>query len=271
MAWFGGARGRAVGGTWQAPTPYLPFFRTPTPYDGKAQADWQYDVASGLVVPRTQIAPISLPNSFSTTFPATENPLSQGGKFRTGLVHGLDWTDLQTTGGVAAYGTQSVHTPPPYDDSIACLDPGQFAIPVRQWAQGTIYANANTGAIEAELLLAFKITAHSADGYEIDIISADGAVVVVRWNGPISNFTPLTGEITTNVVVTVGAVWYAQIDENGVITVKCNGNTVTTVTDTTYANIAGRTPGLGSYRDTTRGAVSASNTYGLSAWSCGGF
>jgi hypothetical protein len=213
----------------------------------------------------------TLSSTFTTSFPATENPLSQSGTFRTGLAHGLDWTDPQTTGGTGAYGTQSVHTPPPYDDSMAVLDPAKYNFGVRHWAQGTIFTNSNSGAIEAELFLAGKIDAHSITGYEIDLVSADSAFVIVRWDGALNDFTVISGGEIFAGTYTAGAVWYAQIDENGVITVKCNGTTVGTATDTTYANQSGRNPGMGFYRDTSRGAVSASNTYGFSSWSAGSF
>lgn len=209
-------------------------------------------------------------SGYSTSFPATENPISQSGKWICGGITGLDWTNPQTTGGLGAYGTQTPHTPPPYDDSIAHLDPTKFSIGARQWAQGTLFNNSAFGGIEAELLLDFSISAHSATGYEIDLVQALGLVQVVRWDGPLNAFTQLLSA-TSGVVFTTGAVWYAQIDASGNITVKCNGMTVLTVTDSTYANQANRMPGLGFYRDTNNGAPSAANTFGWDSWSCGTF
>jgi hypothetical protein len=63
------------------------------------------------------------PQSYITTFPLTENPLSESGNW----VHVQDRTDFRSTGGVA-YGLQSGSGPPggTYDDSIMCLSSGTW-------------------------------------------------------------------------------------------------------------------------------------------------
>ena len=53
-------------------------------------------------------------NSYSTNFPLTEDPISEGGRWINGSV-GLDWKNCRTTPGLA-FGTQSGANPPPYDD-----------------------------------------------------------------------------------------------------------------------------------------------------------
>src|SRR5450432_4364789 len=58
--------------------------------------------------------------TYTTNFPLTEKPISEGGVWTNGGSVGLDWTDVQTTSGLA-FATQTIHAPPPYDDSIACL------------------------------------------------------------------------------------------------------------------------------------------------------
>src|SRR5262245_913967 len=52
--------------------------------------------------------------TYSTNFPANENPISEGGRWRN---TGLDWTPVATSGGLA-YSTQTSNG---YDDSYAFL------------------------------------------------------------------------------------------------------------------------------------------------------
>jgi hypothetical protein len=191
-------------------------------------------------------------SSFSTTFPATENPISEGGAWKNGLADGLDWSNVATgllsdSSTHGAYGTQVPHGSPPYDDSLACLT----GFPANHWCQGTIYNDgAITGLPEVELLLRCNPTGHSWPQYEIDIIS-DVRIVIVQWLGPLNSFSIESGNITTNVSVANGAVWYAEIVGN-IITVKCNTVTVYTGNITTFANapIASGNPGIGFFADT---------------------
>jgi hypothetical protein len=63
--------------------------------------------------------------SYNTLFPATENPISQGGQWVNGLADGLDWSNVQTIGNGSsgtAYGTV-ISGGPPYNDSIAMIKP----------------------------------------------------------------------------------------------------------------------------------------------------
>jgi len=197
--------------------------------------------------------------SYTTNFAGTENPLSEAGVWTTGGVTGLDWTDPQKSGGMA-YGTQIPHTAPPYNDSVACLS----GFPPNHYAQATLSNTGASGDIEVELFLRFKITAHNARGYEIDIVSGYNVLNVVRWNGPLNNWTSLNGNgISINSsLLANGSVWYAEIVGN-TITVKCNGNLVWTGTDTTWTD---GNPGIGFYRDISMGTPSAANTFGASSF-----
>jgi len=38
---------------------------------------------------------------YITSFPLTENPISEGGKWINGLTTGLDWSDVRTVSGIA--------------------------------------------------------------------------------------------------------------------------------------------------------------------------
>lgn len=63
------------------------------------------------------------PSFYETTFDATENPISEGGRWLSGLQDGGFWSDIRTSAGLGAYGTQTGAVSPPYDDSCAYLLP----------------------------------------------------------------------------------------------------------------------------------------------------
>jgi hypothetical protein len=196
--------------------------------------------------------------SYSTNFAATENPISEGGVWTDGGAVGLDWTNVRTTPGLA-FATQTIHSPPPYDDSIACLS----GFSANQWCQGTLH-NASAHSREVELLLRATITAHSAVLYEIDITQSNG-LDIARWNGAQNNYTILAQGITGNVSTADGAVWYAQIVGN-TITVKCNGVQVAQITD---SNISSGNPGMGFYGDLNAGNPTSNDSFGWSSFSAG--
>jgi hypothetical protein len=182
-------------------------------------------------------------NSYSTNFPATENPLSDGGKWINGKTVGLDWNNVRTIPG-KAYPAEFVGTGDNrYADDIAHLNTSFTA---NQYAQATAfrvpgYMN-SPDKHEIELLLRFKITAHSARGYEV-LWGQDGGICVVRWNGPLASYSLLgncTGASPSMVAVT-GDVLRAEIT-GSVIKVFKNGSLVISVSDSTYTD---GQPGIG--------------------------
>src|ERR1700733_9998746 len=44
---------------------------------------------------------VGVAQSYSTSFPLTENPISEGGKWINGTTVGLDWNNVYTSGGFA--------------------------------------------------------------------------------------------------------------------------------------------------------------------------
>ncbi len=161
---------------------------------------------------------------YTTSFAATEPTISEGGKWINGGTTGQQWKNVATAGGNAIasafVGQGSVN----YDDSIAVLNTSFTA---NQYATGTVYkvgGYAPSVTHEIELLLRFQITANSARGYEV-LWNTAGAMAVVRWNGPIDNYTDLTPYGVGNALIGVpvtGDVLRAQIVGN-VITVYKNG------------------------------------------------
>jgi len=130
--------------------------------------------------------------TYSTTFSAEENPISQGGVWRNGAKDGVDWADVQTRAGLA-FGTV-VSGGPPYTDPTAVLS-GEWAPP--QTACATVRTvNQQGGSVyeEVELRLRSTISAHSITGYEFNWRATSGGsqyAQIVRWNGPLNKFTQL--------------------------------------------------------------------------------
>lgn len=172
--------------------------------------------------------------SFTTNFAKAENPISEGGNWSNGQTVGLDWSNVQSTSGLA-FGTQDGTGR--YDDSTAIVN-GSWA--ADQSAQATVNLKNRTGVQEVELRLRTTIAAHSITGYEINFsVGATNYIQVVRWNGALNDFTYL--DSTGNYKISNGDVVKASVTGN-TITVSVNGKAVLQSKDSTFS--AG-SPGLG--------------------------
>lgn len=180
--------------------------------------------------------------SYSTSFSLTENPISEGGKWTNGKAVGLDWNDVKTTPGRAFASMQSGLTGSRYNDSTAHLSPSFMTYTPNQFAEGTVFRVAGYSAShEVELLLHFKITPNTARGYEV-LWGATGYLAIVRWNGPLGNYTPLYDPGLPGIGPAAdGDVLRAEMVGN-VIKVYKNGALVATTTDGTYTD---GQPGMG--------------------------
>jgi hypothetical protein len=127
--------------------------------------------------------------SYATSFDADESPLSEGGVWHHA---GLDWTFAETAGGIA-YGTQALGVPRSgpegYNDSYAYL----AGFPPDQQASAVVaLGSIDTGCThEVELLLRWYDTAHEARGYECNVAFDGSYAQIVRWNGPVGDYTYL--------------------------------------------------------------------------------
>lgn len=192
--------------------------------------------ASSLVL----LAAVSLPaETITTIFPLTENPISQGGLWINGGTVGLEWGNVETTGGFAGGGTPDVCN---YCDPTAILA-GSWG--PDQTAEATVYSVGASDDYfqEVELRLDTTISADWISGYEINFRTPDNGdayVQIVRWNGPEGDFTDLNG--VGGIGVKNGDVVEATIDANGDIDAYINGVLVLSANDTTYASGA---PGIG--------------------------
>ena len=213
----------------------------------------------------TSSVTISVPSgggSYTTNFPATENPISEGGLWINGGSTGLDWTNVSTTGG-HAIGHQAGAS---YTDATALLT-GSWTS--NQEATGKVYASGTLQEncySEVELRLRASITAHKIKGYEIGFKVSSSSVaylIVVRWNGSLGNFTMLKRLDGAKYGVKNGDVVKATVVGN-VITVYKNGTKLTQVTDNTYSS---GSPGMGfNLENAPAGCSGTNNKYGFSSF-----
>jgi hypothetical protein len=141
------------------------------------------------------LLPLSVSAQFyDTGFGKTENPLSEGGRWINGRKDGIDWTNVRTMDGMA-FGTQSGNDTGTYryNDSYAILS--GFA--ADQSAEGIVhYKNPDeTCNQEVELLLRWNSRPRFATGYEclVRCLDSDRSYMeIVRWNGPVGDYTYIT-------------------------------------------------------------------------------
>src|SRR5437868_5872043 len=195
------------------------------------------------VVTLALVARTGATTSYTTAFPLTEIPISEGGNWTNGLAAGFDWSNVRTTPGLA-FGTQSGVDG--FNDSIGVLK-GTWA--PDQAGTATVYAvNQTAGDVfeEAEILLRFAITPHIARGYEINFSMRNDAsyTQIVRWNGPYADYTLLDARVIP--VLHTGDRVAASIVGN-TITSYVNGVEIFHVSDTDFNAIAAGSPGLGFY------------------------
>jgi hypothetical protein len=220
----------------------------------------QVSVAGGGTASTT--CPTSSSTTYSTTFGATENPLSEGGKWIDGKAVGLDWNNPQSIPG-KAFASVLSGTPNRYNDSVGQLN---TSFGPNQYAQGTVYRAAgyspSPSKHEVELLLRFQITAHNARGYEV-MWGQTGYLAIARWNGPLGNYTSLYDPGDPGIGPAVdGDVLRAEII-GSTIRVYKNGTLVATVSDTMYTT---GQPGMGFWP--VDGATI--DKYGWKAYQAGG-
>jgi hypothetical protein len=194
---------------------------------------------------------------YSTTFPLTENPISEGGNWVNGGTTGLDWSNVQTIGAVKAWGTQ-VPSGGGFNDSIAVLT-GTWGS--NQAAQG-ISAIQPSATNEIEVILHGTITAHSAQLYEFNC--SLGYQEIVKWLGPLGSFTVMAHN--GSVSCPSGSVFKATAvtNANGSVTLTAyiNGTQVNQVTDSSSPYTAG-SPGIGFWI----GSGGNNNNAGISSFS----
>lgn len=178
--------------------------------------------------------------NYTTSFPATENPISESGNWLNGAAVGLDWLNIRTSSG-AAFGTR---TSEPGD----AIDPTAILAGTWGWNQDvsvTLQVTSGGSFKEAEIRLNSSMSAHVCNGYEI-LYEIVGTITIVRWNGAVADYTILAASADITPIVVGGGFHTGDIlratNVNGLITAYANGVQVAQVTDTTYQAGA---PGIG--------------------------
>lgn len=197
---------------------------------------------------------------YTTTFPLTENPISENSRWINGQANGVDWSNVQTTPGFA-FGTEPGIIN--YDDSTALLT-GSWG--PDQTVEATVHmtnppSDPNIFE-EVELRLRSTLTPHRSTGYEVNFRCSAPSIAytqIVRWNGPLGSFTLLDSR--GGFSVKDGDVVKATIVGN-VITSYINGVQALQVTDNTFAS---GNPGMGFYIQGTSGS-SVNRDYGFSSF-----
>ena len=198
--------------------------------------------------------------TYSTSFPLTENPISERGKWVGG--HSADgnlWGNVQTSGGMA-YG---VSQPTTFGDPTAILT-GSWA--ANQQAQVTVKIDTTPTVCchEIEVRLRMTISANRITGYEVycSVVPGNKYCHIARWSGPnglYCNIEPSSPSINlVNGDVLMGTVTGSN---PALITAYLNGVQIMQVSDTGNEGRegtdcgAGRpvfttgSPGLGFYED----------------------
>lgn len=203
--------------------------------------------------------------TYTSNFPNTENPITEGDNWVNGATNGVDWSNCRTNPGLV-FGTESGTGKNQYDDST-CILTGTWG-PL-QTVQATVFSQNQSSKFyqEVELRLHSTMTAHSSTGYEVlfRAYHLGGYATIVRWNGALGDFTYLNQHAYGNYRgIQTGDVVKATIDGNGLIIGYVNGVEVIRATDTTYT---GGNPGIGFWLWGRNGEGRGTNAdYGFSAF-----
>jgi len=209
---------------------------------------------------------IGYSQTYTTRFPGSENPLSEGGRWTN---NGVDWTRITKEKGIAC-GTQTGTNTGIYkfDDSYAHLS--GFPPDHEAWGQARIVKPNSPCTQELEILLRFTSAPHRTTGYECFarcLNSPSSYVQIVRWDGPLGKFTYLADKRGTNYGLNNGDILKASIIGN-VITVYVNGVEKARVTDDTFKT---GNPGIGEFLACETGQGIGSNSdFGFSSYTARG-
>jgi len=188
--------------------------------------------------------------TFSTNFPLTESPISEGGNWINGSKTGLDWGYISTTAGQTHTHPGTAH----YADATALLTgtwgPDQMALAT----VGNIVnaCKSDTCYPEVELRLRSTLSAHSCNGYEIAFSlkpNNRAYLIIVRWNGPLGDFTYLFNQSGLQYQTKTGDIVKATIVGNAISAYK-NGVLIGQATDKIFTS---GNPGMGFNEQTYNG------------------
>jgi hypothetical protein len=199
--------------------------------------------------------------TYETSFPVTENPISENGNWVNGQAQGVDWSNVSTTPGFAR--GQQVPGSRNYNDSVALVS-GAWGADQTVRATVRIVSSGDSAVKEVEIRLRSTVTAHNSTGYEIfwSAQSAQPYLEVARWNGPLNDFTIL-GSVKTGVGMANGDAFAATI-VGGAITAYINGIQKLQVSDP--KPFSSGNPGIGFYLANSRHNPAPQAEYGFSSF-----
>ena len=199
-------------------------------------------------------------HNYTTAFPATESPLSEGGRWLNGRTDAANWSDVSSTPGFAI-GHQ---TGASYTDATALLK-GNWG--PNQRATATVVATTTLLEdcySEVELRLRSILARGRNRGYEISfkVSQTDAAyLIIVRWNGALGDFSYLFKGTGVRYALKNGDVISATIIGD-TITAYRNGDALARATDHTFAS---GSPGMGFNLENGRAECRGTNDrYGYS-------
>lgn len=225
------------------------------------------------------ILPGGFHSSYSTTFPANETPISEGGRWTKltpegGASDHSGWHGMLTSGGniMPRYNSGAVGGGPlagEYDDCYAYLT-GQWPNNLR--AEATIYVG--TGNKEIELLFRVSDQASPARvwAYECLFDIGVGSVEITRWNGPPTDYSTL--DAGSPGVYSDGDRVAATVTGTNPVVITCyhapaadptNWTQILTYSDTAGNRLVSGAPGIGAFCRTS--APNPSLDYGLKDYS----
>ena len=199
---------------------------------------------------------------FTTNFPLTENPISQGGVWINGGAIGLDWNNVSTTPGLAIGHQGAIE----FTDGTALLG-GRWT--PDQTVSATVHSvtPADSCYQEVELRLRSALHSHLATGYEITFKASpafDAYLQIVRWNGVLGDFTYLSDNFGHEFGVTEGDSVSGTIVGDTIRAYK-NGVLMAQVLDTVFQT---GSPGMGfNLSGGVPGCLGTNGNYGFSAFS----
>ena len=195
--------------------------------------------------------------TYNTSFPLTENPISENGKWKSGFAVTGIWADVRTAPG-QAFGREYDQTSTNFTDSTAVMTGTWNQV---QAAEATIYTTTTIPGFpvygapcypEVELRLLTTIApGQNITGYEIDVSidpnanSGQNDVHIVRWEASppgAGHFTDISTFVASSMGTKNGDRVRAVVDASGHISAYLNGVLVTTATDTTFTT---GSPGIG--------------------------
>jgi hypothetical protein len=202
--------------------------------------------------------PLKAGHSYTTNFPLTENPISEGGNWVNGGTVGIDWANVSSASGLAIGHEVGVR----FSDGTALLT-GAWA--PDQTAMAVVYSINQDDACyqEVELRLRSSLSANSCKGYEINFKASktsNAYLQIVRWNGGLGDFSYVDSRSGAQYGVKTGDTVKASIVGN-VITAYINGVQMLQATDTVFKR---GNPGIGfNLENSPAGCPGTNGNYGF--------